>query len=118
PPEPGFARRKATLQSSRGTPRRRGPTGETWFPPCLLRLVEEAALEQPRALLRGDFHVSGRQQEDLVRHPLHAAVERVGEPAREVDQPLRELLVGALEIEDHRDRVLELVRDLLGVVEA
>src|ERR687884_66898 len=84
-----------------------------------LGLVEEAAaLEEPGALLRGDLDVPRRQQEDLVGYALHAAVERVREPAREVDQPLRELLVRALEVQDHRDRVLELVGDLLGVVEA
>src|SRR3954470_13283955 len=82
-------------------------------------LVEEAAaLEEPRALLGRDLDVPGREQEDLVGDALHATVERVGQAAREVDQALRELLVAALEVEDHRDPVLELVRDLLGVVEA
>ena len=38
-------------------------------------------------------------------------------PLGEVDQALGEVGVGALEVEDHRDRVLELVGDLLGVVE-
>src|SRR5207244_10922451 len=84
-----------------------------------LRLVEEAAaLEEAGALLGRDLDVSRREQEDLVRDALHAAVEGVGEPAREVDEPLRQLLVGALEVEDDRDAVLELVRDLLRVVEA
>src|SRR5919204_6778545 len=69
-----------------------------------LRLVEEAAaLEHPRALLGRDLDVLRRQQEDLVGHALHASVERVREPAREVDQPLRELRVRALQVEDHRD---------------
>src|SRR5262245_29322916 len=82
-------------------------------------LVEEAAaLEQARTLLRRHFDVTGRQQEDLVRDALHSAVERVREAAGEVDQPLREILVGALQVEDHRDRFLELVGDLLSVVEA
>src|SRR5688500_4083628 len=68
-----------------------------------LRLVEEAAaLEHARAFLGGDFDVARRQQEDLVGDALHAAVERVGEPAREVDQSLRQVLVGALEVDDHR----------------
>ena len=58
-----------------------------------LGLVEEAAaLEEPGALLGRDLDVARRQQEDLVGDPLHAAVERVREAAREVDQPLRELL--------------------------
>src|SRR6266536_3806011 len=84
-----------------------------------LRLVEEAAaLEQLRALLGGDLDVARRQQEDLVGDALHAAVEGVREPAREVDQALRELGVGALQVEDHRDLLLELVGDLLRVVEA
>src|SRR5438132_7399969 len=84
-----------------------------------LRLVEEsAALEHPRPLLGGHLDVPRREQEDLVGDALHAAVQRVGEAAREVDQPLRELGVGALEVEDDRDRLLELVRDLLGIVEA
>src|SRR4051812_21343844 len=84
-----------------------------------LSLVEEAAaLEQARPLLGRDLNVSRREQEDLVGDPLHAAVECVGEAAGEVDQALREILVGALEVEDDRDRLLELVRDLLRVVEA
>src|ERR671936_562954 len=78
-------------------------------PPAPLRLVEErAALEQPRTLFRRHLDVPRRQQEDLVRNALHAAVERVREAAREIDQALREFLVGALEVQDHRDRVLEL----------
>src|SRR6266508_4529267 len=82
-------------------------------------LVEEAAaLQQPRAFLGRDLDVARRQQKYLVGHPLHPPVERVREAAREVDQPLRQLLVGALEVEDHRDRILELVGDLLRVVEA
>src|SRR5213080_5357644 len=84
-----------------------------------LGLVEEAAsLEQARALLGRDFDVARRQQEDLVGHALHPAVECVGEAAGEIDEALREVLIGALEVEDDRDRLLELVRDLLGVVEA
>src|SRR3982751_3688331 len=77
----------------------------------LLRLVEAAALEEARAFLGGDLDVPGREQEDLVRDALHAAVQRVRQPAREVDQPFRELLVGALEVEDHRDPLLEAVGD-------
>src|SRR5690348_13455874 len=94
-------------------------SGRTFPRACGLRLVEEAAaLEQPRALLGRHLDVSRRQQEDLVRDALHPAVEGIGQPAREVDQALGEILVGALQVQDHRDRVLELVRDLLGVVEA
>src|SRR3954471_18375833 len=86
---------------------------------AFLRLVEESApLEHAGALLRGDLDVPRGEQEHLVRHALHAAVQRVGEAAREVDQPLRQLGVRALEVEDDRDRLLELVRDLLRVVEA
>src|SRR5438105_14683414 len=81
-------------------------------------LVEEAALDQPLAFLCRDLHVSRREQEDLVGDPLHPAVERVGEAAGEVDQALGELLVGPLQVQDHRHRVLEAVGDLLGVVEA
>src|SRR2546423_3464517 len=84
-----------------------------------LSLVEEAAaLEEACALLGRHFDVSRRQQENLVGNALHAAVECVGEAAREVDQALGEILVGALQVEDDRDRLLELVRDLLRVVEA
>src|SRR5664279_5914127 len=84
-----------------------------------LRLVEEAAaLQHPRPLLRGHLDVPRRQQEDLVSDALHAAVQRIREAASEIDQALRELLVGALQIEDHRHAFLEAVRDLLGVVEA
>src|SRR5919198_6715680 len=82
-------------------------------------LVEEAAaLEQLRALLGRHLDVSRREEENLVGDSLHAAVERVRESAREIDQPLRQILIRALEVEDDRDRVLELVRDLLRVVEA
>src|SRR5688572_19090367 len=80
-------------------------------------LVEEALFEQARPLLCRHLDVARREEEDLVGNALHAAVERVGEAAREVDQALGEVRVGALEVEDHRDRVLELVGDLLGVVE-
>src|SRR6476469_4832944 len=84
-----------------------------------LRLVEEAAaLEEGSALFGGDLYVSRRQQEDLVGNALHAAVERVGQAAREIDQALRQLGVGALQVEDHRDPLLVLVGDLLRVVEA
>src|SRR6266545_1100136 len=82
-------------------------------------LVEEAAaFQEPRALLRGYFDVAGRQEKHLVGNTLHAAVERVRQAAGKVDQPLREILVGALEIEDDGNRLLELVRDLLRVIEA
>src|SRR5207248_10322810 len=83
-----------------------------------LRLVEEALLDQTRPLLGGDLDVARREKEDLVGDALHSAVERVGEPRCEVDQALREVRVAALEVEDDRNVVLELVRDLLGVVEA
>src|SRR5215471_19187334 len=84
----------------------------------LLCLVEEAPLEHPRAVLGGQLDVARREQEDLVGDPLHPAVERVGEAAGEVDQPLRELGVRRLEVEDHGDAVLEAVGHLLRVVEA
>src|SRR3954447_7652029 len=85
----------------------------------LLRLVEEAAaLEQRCSLFGGDLHVPGREEEDFVGDALHAAVQRVREPAREVDQALRQLGVGALQVEDHRDALLVAVGDLLRVVEA
>src|SRR5436309_6288097 len=80
-------------------------------------LIEEAALDQPLALFRGDLHVSRREQEHLVGDALHPAVEGVGEAAREVDQPFRQLLVDPLQVEDHRDRILEAVGDVLGVLE-
>src|SRR6266404_1143170 len=84
-----------------------------------LRLVEEPApLEQLSALLGAHFHVSRGKEKDLVGDTLHAAVQRIGETAREVDQSLGELPVGALQVEDHGDPLLEAVGDLLGVVEA
>src|SRR5215212_4645655 len=88
------------------------------YPATGSALVEEALLDQPRALLGRHLDVARREQEHLVGDPLHAAVQRVGESGGEVDQALRELGVGALEVQDHRHGVLELVRDLLGVVEA
>src|SRR3954454_22864491 len=83
-----------------------------------LGLVEEALLDQPGALFRAHLDVARREQEHLVGDPLHAAVEGVREARGEVDQPLRQVGVAALEVEDHRHRLLELVGDLLGVVEA
>src|SRR4051794_1831849 len=80
-------------------------------------LVEEALFDQPRALLRGDLDVARREHEHLVGDPLHAAVERVGQPAGEIDQALGQVGLDALEVEDHRHVVLEPVGDLLGVVE-
>src|ERR1700712_3904251 len=53
-------------------------------------LVEELALEVARAILGRQLDIAGREQEDLVRDPLHATVERVGEARGEVDQPLAE----------------------------
>src|SRR3954447_16786613 len=82
-----------------------------------LRLVEEALFDQPRALLRRDLDVARREHEHLVGDPLHAAVEGVGQPAGEVDEALGEVGVGALQVEDDRDVVLEAVGHLLGVVE-
>src|SRR4051812_19233988 len=87
------------------------------YPPTGLRLVEEALLDQTGALFRRDLDVVRGQEERLVGDPLHAAVERVGEPAGEVDQALGQVGVRPLEVEDHRHRVLELVRHLLGIVE-
>src|SRR6266540_7056873 len=82
-------------------------------------LVEEAAaLEEPRPLLGRDLDVSRREQEHLVGDALHPAVERIRQAAGEVDQALGQILVGALQIQNDRDRLLELVRDLLRVVEA
>src|SRR5512133_875305 len=81
-------------------------------------LVEEALFDELRAFLRRDLDVARREHEDLVGDPLHAAVEGVGEPAGEVDEALGEVGLDALEVQDDRDGVLELVRDLLGVVEA
>src|SRR6476659_7229860 len=81
-------------------------------------LVEEALLDQASLLLGRYLHVARRQQEGLVGDLLHAALERVRETGGEVDQPLGELGVGRLQVQDHRNGLLELVRDLLGVVEA
>src|SRR5581483_3021940 len=83
-----------------------------------LGLVEEALLDEARLLLGRDLDVARREQEGLVGDLLHAAVERVGEAGGEVDQPLRQLPLRRLEVQDHRHRLLEAVRDLLGVVEA
>src|SRR3954469_13660464 len=83
-----------------------------------LALVEEPFFDEAGALLGAHLDVARREQEDLVGDPLHAPVERVREAGREVDQPLRKVGVRALEVEDHRHRVLELVGDLLRVVEA
>src|SRR3990167_5520912 len=72
-----------------------------------LRLVEEAAsLEHLRPLVSRELDVRGCEQKDLVGHALHAAVQGVREAACEVDQPLRQLLVSALEVEDDGNRAL------------
>src|SRR5262249_19763219 len=84
----------------------------------LLCLVEEAPLEHPRAILGRQLDVARCEEEDLVGDPLHPAVERVRKAAGEVDQPLRQLCVRGLEVEDHGNADLEPVGDLLGVVEA
>src|SRR6185312_6700465 len=81
-------------------------------------LVEEALLDELRPLLGGDLDVARGEHEHLVGDPLRPAVECVGEPAREVDEALAQVVLDALEVEHDRDRVLELVGDLLGVVEA
>src|SRR5215208_3977817 len=87
---------------------KKGAHGGNMVSPVRLGLVEEAAaLEQPRALLGGDLDVPRRQQKDLVGDALHAAVERVAEPTGEIDQPLRQVLVGSLKIEDHGRAVLD-----------
>src|SRR5829696_640833 len=83
-----------------------------------LALVEEALLDQTGTLLGRDVDVARGEQEHLVGDALHAPVERVGEAGGEIDEALREVGIGALQVEDDRDRVLELVGDLLGVVEA
>src|ERR1700730_2586516 len=84
-----------------------------------LRLVEEPApLEELSALLGAHLHVSRGEQEHLVGDALHAAVQRVGEAACEVDQPFRELRVGALQVQDHGNPLFEAVRNLLRIVEA
>ena len=61
-------------------------------------LVEEALLDELRALLRRDLDVARREHEDAVRDALHAAVEGVGQAAREVDQPPLQLVLGDLEV--------------------
>src|SRR6476659_11325150 len=82
-----------------------------------LGLVEEAALHQTSTLLGGEMHVARSEQESLVGDALHAAVERVGQSAGEVDQALGHVGVGLLQVEDHRDLILELVSDLLRLIE-
>src|ERR1700710_2085209 len=80
-------------------------------------LVEEARVEVARLVLGGQLDVLGREQEDLVGDALHAALERVGEPGGEVDQPLGEARLDGLQIDDDRDAALVAVADRLRVVE-
>src|SRR5919198_1179690 len=99
----------AAVTASRSNPKlgSRAPTGEKFGPsgrsPSLRTgrsgLVEEAVVDPARAFLRRDLHVARREQEDLVRDALHAAVQRVGQPAREIDQALGQFLIRALEID-------------------
>ena len=53
-----------------------------------LALVEKPLLNQAGPLFGRDLDVVRGEEEDLVRDPLHPSVERVGEPAGEVDQAL------------------------------
>src|SRR6266540_2110382 len=76
-------------------------------------LVEEALFDEAGPLLRADLDVARGEEEHLVGDPLHPAVERVGQAAGEVDQALGQIRLGSLEVEDDRDRVLELVRHVL-----
>src|SRR6476469_8464981 len=85
-------------------------------PPRASGLVEEAALHQHRLVLGGDGHAGGRQQEHAVSDALHRAVKRVGQAAGEIDQPLGQIRLGGLQVDDHRHLGLEAVRDLLGVI--
>ena len=62
--------------------------GASGYRPAGSALVEKALFDQPRALLGGDLDVARGEHEDLVGDPLHAAVERVGKAAGEVDQAL------------------------------
>src|SRR5207344_2603227 len=80
-------------------------------------VVEAASLDRASAFLGGELDVARRQEEDLVGDALHAPVERIREPAREVDEPLRELGVGALQVQDHGNLRFEAIGDLLRVVE-
>src|SRR5947199_293906 len=80
-------------------------------------LVEEPLFEQPCALFRRDLDVARGEQEHLVGDPLHPAVECVGQAAREVDQALGQVVVGVLQVQDHGNRVLELVGNVLDLVE-
>ncbi len=49
-------------------------------------LVEKAAaVERPCTLLRGQLDVPRREEKHLVGHPLHAPVEGIGQPTREID---------------------------------
>jgi len=91
--------------------------GRAQGPGPSLRLVEEPLLDQLRALFGGDLDVARREHEHAVGDALHAAVQGVGQAAGEVDQALGQIGVGALQVQDDRDVVLELVGDLLGVVE-
>src|SRR4051812_45012619 len=86
-------------------------------PPGASGLVEEAAFHQHRLVLGGDGHAGRREQEDTVGNALHGAVERIRQAAGEVDQPLGQIGLGGLQVDDHRHLGLEAVRDLLRVVE-
>src|SRR4051794_608517 len=92
-PPPGRRRSRCSVRpssSAHGTEPKAGASG----------LVEEALLDESRALLRRDLDVARREQEDLVGDLLHPAVERVGEPGGEVDEALGEVAVDALEVDD------------------
>src|SRR5687768_7576893 len=93
------------------------PMNPTCMRPESLGLVEEALLDERGALLGGDLDVARGEQEHLVGDPLHAPVQRVRQPRHEVDEAHGQVGVRALQVDDHRDRLFELVGDVLGVVE-
>src|SRR3954449_10385471 len=92
------------------------PMKPTCIGPTSLRLVEEALLDEARPLLGRHLDVARGEQVDLVGHLLDAAVERVRQPAGEVDHPLGQHGLRGLQVDDHGDRVLELVPHFLGFV--
>src|SRR5918999_1479417 len=80
-------------------------------------LVEEPALADALALLRGDLHVVRGQEVHAVGDELDLAVAGEDQAGGEVDQPPGDAVLGLLEVHDDRDPLLEPLADLAGLVE-
>jgi hypothetical protein len=69
----------------------------------------------PAPFVGGDLHIGWGEKQHLVGDLLHAPVQRVGSAAAEVDQPPGQLAIDALQVDDHRLILPEMIGDLLCI---